>query len=142
MYLSFFIFGVVIVHGKSMEPTFKSGHKLFLHKWVYLLRKPRVGEVVVFKDPDNPKNSDVKRMIAGPRDTVQIYGGEVYVNGVKLNEYYLKRGTVTLAHKLNEKRYEMSGRSYFLMGDNREESVDSRDFGGIKEENIVGRIFV
>lgn len=140
--VSFFLFGIVVVRGQSMEPLFHNGQKLILQKWSYFFKNPAIGDIVVFEDPENEKLLDVKRVIAASGDHIQIYGGRVYVNEEALNEFYLEKRMLTLAHRLNEKKFEIGKNAYFLMGDNREKSMDSRDFGAISKEKIVGKVLV
>jgi signal peptidase I len=128
-----------LVEGSSMYPTLNDRERLFVNKLVYRFREPRRGEIVVFRYPANPRKNFIKRVIGIPGDTVSIRGGQVFVNGVPLDEPYI-----------NEPMYgTYSGvvvpeDTVFVLGDNRNNSQDSRDrsVGFVPYMNIVGEAFV
>ncbi len=124
------------IEGDSMEPNLHNGEYVLIDKVSYLLHLPERGDVVVFTPPNNDRDY-IKRIIGLPGDKVEIKGGQVYVNGVVLDEPYLK-GTI---------RNDMSTRTveegrYFVLGDNRNNSSDSRSFGSIAPQSIVGRAWL
>jgi len=124
------------IEGQSMEPNLHDGEYVLIDKISYLLHPPERGDVVVFAPPNNERDY-IKRVIGLPGDTVEIRGGQVLVNGVALDEPYLQ----------NRTNVEMPARSveegrYFLMGDNRNNSSDSRSFGAINPQSIVGRAWL
>ncbi len=124
------------IEGDSMEPNLHNGEYVLIDKISYLLHPPERGDVVVFTPP-NENRDYIKRVIGLPGDTVQIAGGQVYVNGVVLDEPYLK-GLVNNdmpAHIVEEGRF-------FVLGDNRNNSSDSRAFGSITPQSIVGRAWL
>lgn len=124
------------IEGDSMEPNLHNGEYVLIDKVSYLLHAPERGDVVVFTPP-NENRDYIKRVIGLPGDTVQITGGQVYVNGVVLDEPYLK-GMVNNdmpAHVVEEGRF-------FVLGDNRNNSSDSRAFGSITPQSIVGRAWL
>ena len=124
------------IEGDSMEPNLHNGEYVLIDKISYLLHPPERGDVVVFTPPNNERDY-IKRVIGLPGDTVTIKGGQVYVNGVVLDEPYLKnliRGDMPA-------RMVEAGR-YFVMGDNRNNSSDSRAFGTITPQSIVGRAWL
>jgi len=131
------------IKGASMEPTFQDGNYIFTSKVTYKLRKPVRGDVVVFYAPRNPELEYIKRIIGVPGDTVMIAGGEVYVNGVQLKEPYISDKTaITLTGSLAENQpITVEPDQYFVMGDNRPRSSDSREFGPIPASSIVGQVF-
>jgi signal peptidase I len=127
----------VIVLGSSMEPSFEEGQRLIVNKVVYRLRDPKLGEVIIFRPPTSNDVDFIKRIIAGPGDTVEIKDGTVYVNDLPLNEPYIK------AHP----RYTLSPTTvpeneYFVLGDNRNNSNDSHSWGMLPRQNIVGLAWV
>ena len=124
------------IEGDSMEPNLHNGEYVLIDKVSYLLHPPERGDVVVFTPPNNERDY-IKRVIGLPGDTVEIKGGQVYVNGVVLDEPYLKN----LIHTDMPARAVEKGR-YFVMGDNRNNSSDSRAFGTITPQSIVGRAWL
>lgn len=123
-----------------MVPTLHDGDQYMLSKWAYAFRTPQRGEVVVLKDPED-HGFDVKRIVAAGGDTVRLKGGAVYVNNERLTEPYLIFGTRT--HTLSKWKDQviLLGKDrYFVLGDNRWHSTDSRIFGAIRRESILGLI--
>jgi signal peptidase I len=142
-YLAFSRFGVQVVEvvGKSMEPTLEESHHYFLKRWVYYFRPPRRDEVVVLVDPAD-RGYSVKRIIAVEGDTVQLKGGRVFVNGHRLHEPYLPPHATTQAPVPTGEQFVRLGRGeYFVLGDNRAWSADSREYGPVPRQNILGLIF-
>ncbi len=132
-----------IVSGASMQETFQSGEYLIVDQVTYQFNKPERGDVIVFRYPKDPSKFFIKRVIGTPGDTISIEDSTVrisnteYPNGFILDEPYIKSmaaGT-TLTETLGE-------REYFVMGDNRDQSSDSRVWGVLQEERIIGRAFL
>jgi len=129
-----------IVSGASMEDTFAHNEYLIVDQITYHLQKPQRGDVAIFRYPQDPSKFFIKRIIGLPGDTVVIDGDRVQIrnetnpDGIVLNEPYVKRmsGTSFAEETLGD-------REYFVMGDNRDESSDSRVWGVLQEENIIGR---
>lgn len=132
-----------IVSGASMETTFHSGEYLIVDQLSYYFRQPARGEVIVFKYPRDPSKYFIKRVVGEPGDTVTIENGIVSItnkanpDGFDLKEPYAE--PTPLAPKMVEK---LGEREYFVMGDNRDESSDSRTWGVLQQEKIVGRAWV
>jgi signal peptidase I len=131
------------IKGASMEPTFKSGEYILTSRVTYKLRRPNRGDVVVFKSPKNPDIEYIKRIIALAGDKILVENGEVFVNGIKLEETYISSKT-----GLWESGYLKEGvvstvpnDNVFIMGDNRPRSSDSREFGPIPIATIIGQVF-
>ncbi len=138
--ISRFVFQAVQVQGPSMYPTlFNSGH-YWLNRYSYLMGPPRRDDIVVLKDPrDNAL--DVKRIIGLPNQSICIDNGRVYVDGKLLNEPYLSPNTVTYANEKDANVFICIGKDeYFVMGDNRNDSADSRTFGAVPRQNIIGKV--
>jgi signal peptidase I len=127
------------VLGESMQPTMFDGDRFMVLRTAYLFRDPRPGEIIAVVTPGDSTPS-VKRVIALPGDLVRIGGGHVFVNDVKLYEPYLAFGTYTQAEALGPQTRIVSRDCFFVLGDNREVSADSRMFGAFRREHVLGRI--
>jgi len=131
-----FLYQPVKVEGTSMMPTLEDQERVFINKFVYRLEAIHRGDVVVFRYPRDTSKSYIKRVIAVPGDQVRIEDGLVYVNNRRLSEEYVPQmyedvrsysETVVPPH------------SYFVLGDHRNLSNDSRDFGPVDESYIYGK---
>jgi signal peptidase I len=118
----------------SMEPTLLPHDRVLVVKFSYRLRQPHQGDVIVLRYPLNPQRNYIKRIVAVPEDTLEVKSGALYVNGTRVNEPYLN-GTP----QGNYGPFTVPGDSVFVMGDNRNNSEDSRAFGALKKEFIVGQ---
>lgn len=136
-----FIAQPYIVEGSSMEPNFHNGEYLVVEKVGYRVHDPKRGDVVVLRYPNNTAVNYIKRLIGLPGDTVRIFEGKVFVNGSELKETYLAAGEKTLVSRNPDVPYEVTLNSdqYFVMGDNRNHSSDSRDGWVLPKKYIVGR---
>ncbi len=138
-----FIAQPFIVSGASMEHTFHNGEYIIVDQISYYLHNPERGDVIIFRYPKDPSKFFIKRIIGIPNDTITIENSTVsitndeYPNGFTLNEPYIK--SMKPGMKIVEK---LGGREYFVMGDNRDESSDSRVWGVLQEERIVGKAFL
>lgn len=137
------------VNGRSMYPTFNSGDYLLTNKVTYRTGDPQRGDIVVFHAPEQascPTGTGcdfIKRILAIPGDTIALYDNAFFVNGEKLNEPYIPSDFKTLPGKFIEGRtVTMGPNEYFVSGDNREYSSDSRVWGPIGKEDIVGKAFL
>lgn len=139
-----FLIQAFYIPSGSMEPTLKPGDRVLVNKLSYDLHSIHRGDIVVFKTPPSEAASDpgikdlIKRVIGLPGDRIQAINGLVYIDGKLLNEPYLPRGTVTTSLPLQT----VPPGQYFVMGDNRTNSKDSRFIGTIPKHLIVGRAFV
>ncbi len=130
-----------IVKGESMDPTFEDGQYLIVDEITYYTEGPKRGDVIIFKYPKDPSKYFIKRIIGLPGETVIVANGDVSVESphaalFALEEPYVKNKSadnITAALEEGE---------YFVMGDNRRNSMDSRSWGVLPEKNIVGRAFV
>ena len=131
------------VKGSSMSPTFRDGEYLLTDKVTYRTRLPMYGDVIIFKAPINENFDFIKRVIAIPGDRVMIRGTKVYVNGNPLSEVYLPPEYTTSAGQFLREgaEYTVPEGSVFALGDNRDHSSDSRDWGPVPYQNIIGRAF-
>lgn len=120
-----------------MTPTLRDGDQYLLNRIAYLFREPKRGDLVVIHDPGHTDMA-IKRIVGLPGDKLEIKDGSLYVNGIRLNEPYLAPSTLTMPGNATLHSVQLGGKSYFVMGDNRSESEDSRYYGPIQRENIVG----
>ena len=149
------------VEGPSMEPTLADGEYVIVNKLVYLnlhpgelarlipfldigddeqifaFHPPRRGDIIVFRYPTNEARDFVKRVVAVPGETVELKQGRLFVNGVEVDEPYITRRDVGSTAESTVPR-----NSYFVLGDNRRSSEDSRFFGAVPFENIIGMAWI
>jgi len=134
-----FIAQPFVVEGASMYPTFKTGDYLIVDEISLRFTKPERGDVLVFRYPKDPRKSFIKRLIGLPGEIVRIEDGQVKItsnehpDGLILDEPYIKLS------KDENFSYSLGDKEYFVMGDNRAQSADSRLWGAVPEGNIVGR---
>jgi signal peptidase I len=140
--IRYFLFQPFIVSGESMVPSFKNGDYLIVDEISYRFSEPQRGDVIVFNFPLRPSERFIKRVIGLPGETVQVENGDVFItsgqNTYQLTEKYLPDnlktiGDVTTTLKADE---------YFVMGDNRQYSYDSRMWGVVPRTNIIGKAFL
>lgn len=131
-----FIVELYIVDGPSMRPTLQSQERLVVNKFIYSLRTPEKGEILVFKYPRDQSRDFIKRVIATPGDTIEIKDGRVYVNDQMQNEDYILEKTRSEYPKAT-----VPDGTVFVMGDNRNNSEDSRfaDVGFVPYSLIKGK---
>jgi signal peptidase I len=135
-----FLFQAFFIPSESMLPTLRVHDRVLVNKLSYKLHDVHRGDIVVFKAPEgsDPGIDDlVKRVIALPDETVSAHGGHIYIDGQELPESYLPKGTDTSSFSA----VTLKPDHYWVMGDNRDNSKDSRVFGPIKKSDIVGRVF-
>ena len=137
--VSHYILSAVVIRGRSMLPTLQDGDQYLLNRLTYHYKSPQRGDLVVIRDPGH-SDLAVKRIVAGPSDQVQFKHGDVYLNGVKLDEPYLKPGTQTFPSNAYKEVIMVGEGRYFVLGDNRAESEDGRYYGPILRDNILGMI--
>jgi signal peptidase I len=132
-----FVITAVVIQGRSMQPTLQDGERYYLNRWRYLFVAPKHGDVVVLKDPGH-RDFAVKRIVAGPNDWVTLRDGNLFLNGKRLVEPYLPEGMRTTVPDRQEKWILLGPDQYYVLGDNRSNSEDSRFYGMVKRKNIVG----
>jgi signal peptidase I len=138
MLVQFFLFKPFTIHQVSMQPTLVEGDRILLNRVVYHFREPRSGDVVVFHSPVNDKEDLVKRIVAVAGDRVAVHGGALYVNGVAQKEPYLREQIIEGDYP----EIVIPAGRVFVMGDNRNNSGDSRLFGPLEKSRIIGEAFV
>ncbi len=133
-----FLFQPFYIPSGSMEPTLTKGDRIIVNKFLYRLKEPQRGDIIVFKYPVNPERDFIKRVIGLPGETIQIKESRVYIDGAPIKQSFLPEdlrygdfGPVSIPED-----------SYFMMGDNRNNSEDSRVWGTLPRKNIVGKAMV
>ncbi|MBU4350722.1 signal peptidase I [Candidatus Parcubacteria bacterium] len=140
--IRYFIFQPFIVKGQSMEPNFYQGNYLIIDEISYRFREPARGEIIVFKYPYNPSERYIKRIIGLPGETVEIKDEQVFIfsqDGQKTvleESVYLPETDITFGNL----RLALAEGEYFVMGDNRLSSSDSRSWGVLPRKNIIGKV--
>ncbi len=143
--IRYFIMQPFFVRGESMEPTFDSGEYLIIDQLSYRLRDPQRGEVIVFRYPGQPSKYYIKRIVGLPGDVITIQDGsvvvknEMYPDGVILDESPYLAGSVRTGGR-NEER--LGPDEYFVLGDNRAASSDSRSWGSLNRDHVVGKAWI
>lgn len=136
--IRYFLFQPFFVDGQSMDPNFEDGDYLIVDELSYRLRDPSRGEVIVFNYPKDPSQRYIKRIIGLPGETIEISNGNIYITKterIELDESeYLSSIFTTGTINLN-----LGEKEYFVLGDNRSASSDSRRWGILPRENIIGR---
>ena len=139
-----FIAQPFVVSGASMDDTFASGQYLIVDQLSYRFNEPERGDVIIFHFPLEPSKFFIKRIIGLPHDTVTLQGkatiiiNDEHPDGLVLNETYLSPERITN----NSLSTTLSEGEYFVMGDNRKESSDSRSWGVLQRENVIGKAFI
>ena len=124
------------VEGDSMEPSLIDGQFVVVNRLAYKLTKPERGDIVVFNFPLNPDRRFIKRIIGLPGDLVQVNDGEVFINGNLLTEPYLA------APAAYNDQWEIGRTEVFVLGDNRNNSSDSQNWGPLELQDIIGKAFL
>lgn len=137
-----FLFQPNQIKGASMEPTFYNGNYIFTSKVTYKLREPIRGDVVVFHSPKNPEIEYIKRIIGLPGDTIMIQNTSVFVNDRPINEPYISAATELIYGGFLQEGIPITvpDNHYFVMGDNRPRSSDSREFGPVTYDSLIGQV--
>lgn len=141
--IRYFIFQPFIVRGESMEPSFSHGDYLIVDQISYRLSEPERGDVIIFNYPDYPGIRYIKRIIGLPGETVEIKEGQIFIydNEEKRlidESNYLSSNTLTLG----DIWFPLGKDEYFVLGDNRGSSADSRRWGSLTRQEIIGRTLI
>ncbi len=145
LFIRFFVAAPYVVSGASMEPNFEDWNYLIVDRVSYVFGTPVRGDVIVLDLPQNESRALIKRVIGLPGETVVLSGQKVTIvntahpQGFTLEEPYLDQANLTGS---NELTMELSGDEYFVLGDNRRVSADSRIWGSLPRKDIVGRVFI
>lgn len=139
----YFLIQPFYVKGASMEPNFYDHEYLIIDEIGYRLHQPERGEIVVFRYPNDPRQYFIKRIVGLPGERVKVTGGQVWIynaefpDGKAVNE----KEYLGAIYTGGEKDVQLASDEYFLMGDNRGASLDSRSFGPVQRSFIVGRVW-
>lgn len=142
--IRYFLVQPFYVKGASMEPNFEDHQYLIINEITYRFNDPQRGDIVVFRYPKDPRQYFIKRIIGLPGEKVIVKDGKVYIfndeykNGVAINENIYLDTTVTVGNK----EIELGEDEYFVLGDNRSASLDSRSFGAVPKRLIVGKVWL
>src|SRR2546430_12139080 len=135
-FIIIFLYQPVKVEGTSMMPSLEDQERIFVNKFVYRLEPIERGDVVVFRYPRDPSKSYIKRVIGMAGDRIRIDGGQVYVNNQAVDEAYVPPA---YADSRSYPETVVPQNSYFVLGDHRSMSNDSRDFGPVNQSYIYGK---
>lgn len=130
------------ISGSAMAPNYVDGQYYLTNKFAYMSGNPKRGEVVVFQNPKNESQDFFKRIVGLPGEEMKIQDCKVYINGQPLNEPYLSPDTCTRGDEslLENTPITIPADNYVMLGDNRDHSSDSRAWGFVPKENIIGRM--
>lgn len=121
----------------AMEPSVAMDDRVLISSWSYWRNPPRVGDVIAFAYPPDPGYADLKRIVASGGSSVEIRAGDLYVDGKKVDEPYRHDSDHTSARDM--RRTQLPPDGYFVLGDNRDVSEDSRNYGAVARASIIGK---
>ncbi|MFH1611695.1 MAG: signal peptidase I [bacterium] len=141
----YFLIQPFFVSGASMEPNFENGQYLVINEIGYRFESPQRGDVIVFKYPFNPKQYFIKRIIGLPNETVEIKDGRIFIyNDQNQDGFFLDESVYSPDEIKNNgiARYILEENDYFVLGDNRDASSDSRNWGLLNKKYIIGKVWL
>lgn len=144
LFIYVFLFRPFQVNGNSMNPTFLNKQFVLTNIITLKFSKPKYGDVIVFKAPQDPDKDYIKRVIGIPGDTISLKNGDIYLNGKLLDQsQFLVASVKTYGGPFlaEDKAITIPADSYFVMGDNRSGSSDSRAWGFVPLESVIGESF-
>ena len=132
------------IKGNSMQPNFPDGEYLLTDKVTYRFEQPKRGDVIVFKAPTDESEEYIKRIIGLPGDTISLKEGKIFINGKQLDESYLPQSLETFGSSFLKEGEEIkvTDNVFFVLGDNRPFSSDSRTWGFVDKSKITGRAWL
>jgi signal peptidase I len=145
--IKYFLIQPFIVDGNSMQPNFQNNEYLLVEKISQKFENLKRGDVIVFHPPGQENTNYIKRIIGLPNEKVEISDNKIKIfnqlhpDGIYLNESYIANSVKTITEQPDQ-TYTLSSDEYFVLGDNREHSSDSREFGLLPKGNIIGRAWV
>lgn len=126
----------VVVDGSSMEPTLHNRELIIVNRLAFRWSQPKPGDIIVFHLPDVPAKEYIKRVIGLPGDTIEIKGRQVYINDQRIEESYIAALTISSG------KWTVPDDKLFVLGDNRNDSADSRLWGFVPLEDVIGKALV
>jgi len=138
--IRYYLFQPFFVRGESMDPNFENGDYLIIDEISYRFSEPARGEVVVFKYPLDESQRFIKRIIGLPGETVEIKNGQVIISNNQSSQNLNETGYLGELVTGGDIKLTLGTGEYFVMGDNRDYSFDSRRFGSVPRENIIGKV--
>lgn len=140
--IRYFLFQPFFVRGESMIPNFENNDYLIVDEISYKFKAPKRGEVIVFKYPKNPSQRYIKRIIGLPGETVEVKGGKVEISKSDSNFFILDESGYLSEYlkTAGDLRVSLAEDEYFVLGDNRQFSYDSRRWGTLPKKNIIGKV--
>jgi signal peptidase I len=145
--VKFFLLQPYIVDGNSMLPNFENEECLLVEKVSYRFKSPKRGDVIVFHPPGQNSINYIKRIVGLPNERIEILENKIkiyndkYPDGIFLDESYIPSSYLTVSEK-SDGLYTVGNNEYFVLGDNREHSSDSREWGNLPETNILGKAWL
>lgn len=143
----YFLIQPFYVKGASMEPSFHDHEYLIINEIIYRFQQPQRGDIVVFRYPKDPSQYFIKRIIGLPGEKIKIKDNKVFIFNEELKDYveldeevYLEDGVLT--PNMGKTEYELVENQFFVLGDNREASLDSRRFGPVPKRLIIGKAWI
>jgi signal peptidase I len=127
--------------GASMQPVIPEGNRVLISSWPYWWGEPRLGDIIAFVYPNEPSVADLKRVIAVPGSSIEIRGAVLYLDGKPAPESILGVNGRTVGYPTLMLPRRIPAGSYFVMGDNRGDSIDSRSYGLIRRDQIIGKLW-
>jgi len=124
------------VQGSCMEPTLQSGQYLIVSKLTYWIHPPERGDIIVLHPPNNSKEDYIKRIVGLPEEQVEVQEGQVWVDGVPINEPYVANPPAY------SDSWQLGEEEYLVLGDNRSNARDSHNWGTLPKDNIVGKVWL
>ncbi|MDP3970155.1 MAG: signal peptidase I [bacterium] len=140
--IRYFLIQSFYVKGASMEPNYTDYEYLIIDELSYRFNDPVRGEVVVVHDPRDAKQFFIKRVIGIPGDEIDILNGKIVLNGVDLDETAYLDDSVVTDSAPGKRHFKLEDKEYFILGDNRPASYDSRRFGPITYDDLIGRVWI
>jgi signal peptidase I len=144
----YFLIQPFYVKGASMEPSFHDHEYLIINEILYRFQPPQRGDIIVFRYPKDPSQYFIKRVIGLPGEKIKIKDNKVYIyneqlgNFVELDEEVYLPDSIETPNSMNKSEYDLESDQYFVLGDNREASLDSRRFGPVPSRLIIGKAWV
>lgn len=143
--IRFYIAQPFFVRGASMEPNFQDGDYLIINEINYRFSEPKRGEVIVFRFPEDPRQFFIKRIVGLPGETVQFQNGSIkIINSQNPSGFFLDESDYLPPHIKSyddNMRVKLGPNEFFVLGDNRNHSSDSRRWGALPRQNIIGKAF-